>query len=59
MSDKHDMSDEAKALRYVAYGEESLSVMPHQRPRWNQLKRAALAYARRVLAGQCIPKKEK
>ena len=58
MSGKHDNSEEAKALRYTAFGEEALNVHSAQLPRWRALSRAALAYARLVYAGQCLPKKE-
>lgn len=66
MSNKHQRSKEAVALRKAAlefwttpYTDEQLRD-PHDREgqrRWNALSRAAVAYAKLVLAGQCIPKR--
>lgn len=62
MSDKSDQSPTAIALRRFAieYGEHindepTDSTDREGRERWKKLKRAAIAYARVQLAGQCIP----
>ncbi len=68
MSSKHQRSKEAVALRVAAkefwqpeLTEEQRKAEerdPHDRAgqkRWNALSRAAVAYAKLMLAGQCIP----
>lgn len=58
---KHDMSSVAKDLRMfvVGLGEANFDLQnPEHRQKWRDLSRAALAYARIVYAGQCIPNKE-
>lgn len=62
MSSKHQRSKEAIELREAAQdfwaNYEENPADPHDRAgqrRWNRLSRASVAYAKLVLAGQCIP----
>lgn len=66
MSSKFDTCKEAVALRVAAklFGENHLwddlpNLVPHDHARWRALSRAAVAYAKKVLAGQCIPMEPK
>lgn len=54
MSAKHDRSEQAITLRLAARacGNENGPLGPAE---WRALSRAAVAYAKLLLAGQCIP----
>lgn len=62
MSNKHDFSQEALELRAAAMrlGRANLwddfeRLLPHDQEIWRALSKTALQYAKKVLAGQCIP----
>lgn len=67
MSSKHDFSPEAVELRKASAQLEWWGAEEKEHPenlskddmkRWRKLSRAAVAYAKLVLAGQCIPKEK-